>query len=64
METETSGSSSDDGDFALQGEERREVLQLCFSHCVKRLSRTESIPGVINHGRKVMGKTKNQGTGR
>lgn len=34
METEASGSSCHDGNFTLEGEERREVIELSFSHSV------------------------------
>lgn len=34
MKTQTAGATSDDSDLALEGEERREILQLSLGHDV------------------------------
>lgn len=33
VQTQTARTTGDNGDLALQGEKRREIFQLSFSHC-------------------------------
>ena len=38
-QTEASGASRNDSDLAFKGEQGREIVELCFGHCERRIWR-------------------------